>query len=212
VRDRGQPNGFGHGAVRPDLGDIEGRHRAVISAEDQPGLRRVESQGADSRGRVSGRWSGASEGPRSGSRCRSRRASAPGAHGAVLAAWLDRDGSDGVPELVRRRDVVCAPQDQPTRHRVLGEMRVRPFVDRMRFAVAPVLQEFGGRPCVIDLVEVHLVRLGEAEQAEPEGRQDQDEDEPGIEPVESTAALVHQRPCFDRHGPVGRAADRRSSR
>src|SRR4029079_10726018 len=99
VRDRGQPNGFGDGAVRPDLGDIEGRHRAVISAEDQPGLRRVASQVADSGGRCprDGLARPKVLGPDLGA---GRDVQAlPGAHGAVLAAWLDRDGSDGVPEL-----------------------------------------------------------------------------------------------------------------
>ena len=53
-----------------------------------------------------------------------------------------------------------------------------PFVDVVRDAVAPVLQELGGRPGVVDLVEVHLVRLGEAEHAQAERREHEDDEEP----------------------------------
>ena len=63
----------------------------------------------------------------------------------------------------------------------------------MRQAVAPVLQELGGRARVIDLVEVHLLRL-----VEPEGPQDhradhEYHDDPQIEPVEPPTALVPER-------------------
>ena len=45
---------------------------------------------------------------------------------------------------------------------------MRPLVDVVRLAVAPVLEELGRGARVIDLVEVHLVRLGEAERAQAE--------------------------------------------
>ncbi len=200
---RGEAHGCRRRAVQPDLGDVEGRDGAVIGTEDQPGLCGVEGERTDPwrrgpRDRLAG-----SEilGPDLGPRRDVDALACPCS--AILAARLDRDSADGIPELIRRRDVVGAPQHETAGHGVLGEMRVRPFVDRVGFAVAPVLQEFRGRPRVIDLVEVHLVRLGEPEQAQPERREDQDEDEPGIEAVESAAALAHERPA-----PVGARRDR----
>ena len=69
-------------------------------------------------------------------------------------------------------------------------------------AVAPVLEELGGRPRVIDLVEVHLVRLGQPEHAEAQRGDDQDDQEPQVEPVEPAAALAR---AGSRCGPGGRA-------
>ena len=68
------------------------------------------------------------------------------------------------------------------------------LVDVVRHAVAPVLQELRRRPGVVDLVEVHRVRLGQAEGPRDE-REDHDHDEePQVEPVEPPATLAVQPP------------------
>ena len=63
----------------------------------------------------------------------------------------------------------------------------------MRDAVAPVLQELGRRPGVVDLIEMHLVRLGQPERAQQERPDDQQHDEEEVEPVESPASLGAKR-------------------
>ena len=110
----------------------------------------------------------------------------------VLASMLDRDVGDRCPERARLIDMVAAPQDQAAGHEVLGQMWVRPLVDVVVQAVPPALQELGRGPRVVDLVKVHLIGLGQAEGAHAEGRQDQDDQDPGIEPVQAAAALVPQ--------------------
>ena len=67
-----------------------------------------------------------------------------------------------------------------------------PLVDVVATAVPPVLEELRGRPGVIDLVEVHLVRLGETEHPEP-SRRDEHDDDPQVEPVEASAGLAVER-------------------
>ena len=129
----------------------------------------------------------------------------------LLPALLDGHRLGRVPELAGRLDMIAAPRDEPAGHRVLGEVRVGPLVDGVGSPVAPVLEELGCGPRVVDLVEVHLVRLGEAERPKPERRQDQDEDQPRIEAVEAAALFADQRPGTVRTDRERRAADRRSS-
>ena len=87
-------------------------------------------------------------------------------------------------------DLVVAPRHETGRHRVLGEVWVGPLVDVVRQAVAPRLEEFGRGPRVVDLVEVHLVRLGQAERAQQQRAEDEQDDQEQVEPVEAAAALV----------------------
>ena len=81
-----------------------------------------------------------------------------------------------------------------------------PLVDVVRQAVAPRLEELRRGPRVIDLVEVHLVRLGEAEGPQRHRGQDQDDQEPQVEPVEAAAALAGQRARSGRPGWTARRA------
>ena len=118
--------------------------------------------------------------------------------GRVEPPRLDDRGDHRHPEIAGGLDVVLAPEHQPERHRVLGEVRVGPLVDVVRQAVAPRLEELRRGPRVVDLVEVHLVRLGEAEGPQRHRGQDQDDQEPQVEPVEAAAALAGQRAA-----PVG---------
>ena len=93
-------------------------------------------------------------------------------------------------EIARRGDPVVAPRDEAAGHRVLREVGVRPLVDVVVDPVAPVLEELRRRPGVIDLVEVHLVGLGQAEHPDPEDRDDEDDEDPEVELVEPAAGLV----------------------
>ena len=80
--------------------------------------------------------------------------------------------------------------------RVLIDLAVEP--------VAPVLQELRGRARVVDLVEVHLVRLGQAEHPDPERRRDEHGQDPEVEPIEAAGRLIVQRPRPVRaDGPLG---------
>jgi hypothetical protein len=72
---------------------------------------------------------------------------------------------------------------------------MRPLVDFVRQAVPPVLEELGRRPRVVDLVEVHLVRLVEPPHADREHRDRQEDEDPHVELVEAPAALVVQQPA-----------------
>jgi hypothetical protein len=60
-------------------------------------------------------------------------------------------------------------------------------------AVAPLLQELGGGPGVIDLVEVHLQRLVEAVDAHRQDGHDQGHDDPQVQLVEAAARLRVER-------------------
>ena len=136
----------------------------------------------------------------------------PPAGQRVVAPRLDRGGRDRRPELARRADLVPSPQDEPAGHRVLGEVRMGPLVDVVRQAVAPALEELGRGPRVVDLVEVHLVRLGEPERAQPHRRDDEDDEQPQVEPVEPAAALRVQRPATGPGGSGESRAARGTSR
>ncbi len=83
------------------------------------------------------------------------------------------------------------------------------LVDRVRLAVAPVLEELGRRPGVVDLVEVHPVRLREAERAEDERADHDHHEQPQVEPVESTASLaVEPAGSVGQEGPHGPEPER----
>ena len=79
-----------------------------------------------------------------------------------------------------------------------------PLVDVVREAVAPGLQELGRSPGVVDLVEVHLARLGQPEGAQEHRRDDEDDEEPQVDPIETAATLGSQRGAAVR--PDGRLA------
>ena len=113
----------------------------------------------------------------------------------IVATWLDDGRACRHAELALAIDMVRAPEDDPARHRVLGQVRMRPFVDLLVDAVAPRLQELGRGPCVIDLVEVHLVGLRQPEQAKAERGQYEDDEDPHIEAVEAAAALPDEQPA-----------------
>ena len=55
--------------------------------------------------------------------------------------------------------------------------------------VAPVLQELGRSPGVVDLVEVHLGRLAEAVDAHRKDHDNQSKHHPNVHPVETAARL-----------------------
>ena len=111
----------------------------------------------------------------------------------VLSARLHDRRRGGDAELTRGADVVLTPEDDPGRHRVLGEVGVGPFVDVVGQAVAPVLEELGGRPGVVDLVEVHLIWLGEAERPERHRGDDEDDQEPQVKAVEPASTFGDER-------------------
>ena len=111
----------------------------------------------------------------------------------VRPAGLDGRVADRHAEVAGRLRVVPRERDDAAGHRVLREVRVRPLVDVVRDAVAPVLEELGGRPRVVDLVEVHPRRLGEPEHAQAHRGDDQHDQEPQVEAVEAAAALAVER-------------------
>ena len=117
---------------------------------------------------------------------------------------LDRGVENRGSELARPADPVVAPGDDAACHGVLREMRVGPFVDVVAEPVAPVLQELRRCPGVIDLVEVHLVRLGETEHPDAEDRRDEDDQQPEVEPVEpATGLVVETTRSIRSHRPLG---------
>ena len=79
------------------------------------------------------------------------------------------------------------------------------LVDVVGLAVAPVLEEFGRGPSVIDLVEVHPIGLRQAERAQDETRHDEDDEEPQVEPVE-TARRARRAGARDRSARRARTA------
>ena len=131
---------------------------------------------------------------------------APVGAGRLVPARLDRDIGHRHIELARGHDRVVAERDKPAGHRVLGEVRMGVLVDRVRLAVAPVLQELGGRPGVVDLVEVHPRRLAEPEGPQEERCDDEHDDEPQVEPVQPPAALAIELARPIEAGPPGQPA------
>ena len=111
-------------------------------------------------------------------------------HARHVAPGLDDRVADRHAEIARGAHAVVAPRDDAAGHRVLGEVRVGPLVDVVGVAVPPLLQELRPGPGVVDLVEVHLVRLGQPEHAQPEDRHDEHDEDPEVEAVEAAAGLV----------------------
>ena len=115
-------------------------------------------------------------------------------HRRIRPARLDEHVLDRRAELALRGHPIVAERDKAGRHGVLGQVRVGEFVDRVGLPVAPVLQELGGGAGVVDLVEVHPVRLGQAERAQTEAGHDDDHQEPQVQSVEPPAGLAVKPP------------------
>ena len=179
-----------------DRGQVERRDPSVVVADHELVARRVDGQRAGARG-GDGRDQLARAqvvGPDLGPG-RDVQALAGVLVGRELVdpARLDGDGPDRRLEVARRADVVLAPQDETAGHRVLREVRVRPLVDVVGQPVAPVLEELGRRPRVVDLVEVHLVRLGEPERAQQHRPDHEHDHEEQVELVQPAATLRAKR-------------------
>ena len=113
--------------------------------------------------------------------------------GRDVPARLDRRVADRRPEVALRDDPVVPEQVDPLGDRVLREVRMGVLVDRVRLAVAPVLEELDRRPGVVDLVEVHPHRLAEAERAQDQHRDHEDQQEPEVQPVQASAPFASER-------------------
>ena len=100
----------------------------------------------------------------------------------------------------RGRDSVIRKERGTRGHGVLGQHRVRPFVDVMRRRVAPVLKELRSAAGVIGLVVVHLSRLAEPVHASREQDDEESHDDPAVQPVEPAARLGVRRLCVRRLG------------
>ena len=191
-----------------DEAQVERREAAVVVADDQPLVgvvdrqrgrsRRLDDRDELARLEVVGPDLGPGRDVEALPGADVRGCAAARRRDLVDPARLDRGRHDGHLEIARGGHVVLAPEHDPGRHQVLGEVRVGPLVDVVRQAVAPVLEELRRGPCVIDLVEVHLERLVEPEGAQHHRPEDEHDDDPQVEPVEPAAALV-----TDRGRPVG---------
>ena len=194
--DRGQ-------VERRDAGRRRSRSRAGCPSRRWPARRAPAAGiGRDRAGGCAGR--------RCGSRSRSRRAGArrpcsPGASSSTRRGST-ATARTGALEVARRADVVPAPQDETAGHRVLREVRVGPLVDVVGQAVAPVLEELGRRPRVVDLVEVHLVRLGEPERAQQHRPDHEQDHEQQVELVQPAATLRAERRAAVGRGRAARPA------
>jgi len=118
----------------------------------------------------------------------------PVARVRIVGSGLDEGVADRNAEIRGRRDAIVAPRDHARGHRVLREVRMGPFVDGVVDPVAPVLEKLGRRAGVVDLVEVHLVRLGQPEHPDAEDRRDQDHEDPHVKPVEAARWLGLETP------------------
>ena len=186
----------GRRGIRADGGETERRDASVVEAGHELLAARVDRQRADARRRDRRDQLAAAQvvaaDLRPG-RDVEAFARAAARQGRVIAARLDDRGTHRHAEVAGGADVVLAPGHDAERHRVLGQVRVGPLVDVVRQPVPPVLEELRGRPRVVDLVEVHLVRLGQPERPERQARDDQDREDPQVQAVEATAALAAQR-------------------
>ena len=93
----------------------------------------------------------------------------------------------------------------PAGDQVLGQHRVRPLVDVAVPAVAPGAQELGGRPRVIDLVEVVAARHLEPPEPEDEGEDDERQCDERVAPAQAPHRLpqvrvgrIRRQPAHDR--------------
>ena len=184
-----------------ELRRVQRRKPPVAVAEDELIAGRVVGKGADAGRLDDGGGARGSRGRSSGSPCRSsrgaarrcdRRANRVGPPGSTAAART------GTPRslVARTRRHPTGPGRWPSRTWPGAGASIRRC--RASMAVAPVLQELRCGPCVVDLVEVHLVRLREAERAQDEAGQDEHHDQPQIEPVEAATALASEQPASIR--------------
>ncbi len=181
--------------------DVDGRDRAVAASHEQPepGLVHSDGAGASDRDRRD-------QGPRvevvraklgSGDDVDAVAGSVPGER-RISVPRLDYRVEDRHAELAGGGDPVVTPRDEAAGHRVLREVRMRPLVDLVAHPVAPVLEELRRGPRVVDLVEVHLVRLGQSEHPHSEHRCEEDDEDPHVELVQPPRRLV-----VERSRPVG---------
>ena len=186
----------GRGRVRADRRQVEDGDAAVVGSRDELATDRIDGQGVDPGcgDRRDQRPAPQVIGPDLRPRRDMEPLAAPAAGcGLIVGPGLDDSRSHGNPEVARGADVVLAPDHETECHPVLRQVRVRVFVDGVGQSVPPVLQELRGRPRVIDLVEVHLVRLGQTEDPQRQARHDEHGEEPEVEPVQAPATLAAQR-------------------
>ncbi len=200
-------------AAQPDGRQVDRRQPAVVETDDQligrivHGQRRRPRCGDDADGGPRPKVLGPDLGP--GREVDALAGAIAGED--VLPPMLDGGGADRCPDVAGALDVVAAPQHDPGRHRVLGEVRVGPLVDVVRLVVAPGLQELRCGPRVVDLVEVHLVGLGEAERSHPERGQQQHGHDPDVEAIEAATALARPGSGCGRHARDAPSTGRGSS-
>ena len=81
---------------------------------------------------------------------------------------------------------------------------MRVLVDRVRLAVLPVLEELRRGARVVDLVEVHAIRLVRAEPADRGRAHDEEHQDERVEPIDPARSLATRR-------RVDRPAQRRTA-
>ena len=182
--------------VGADGGQVERGQAPVVVAHDELRTCRIDGEGADPGGRDRGDQAPVAQvvGPdlRAGRHVHPLPGAAIGRR-RVVTPRLDDGRHHRHAQLAGGADVVLAPGHDAERHGVLGEVRVGPFVDVVREPVPPVLEELRRGPGVVDLVEVHLERFGQAEDPQRQARDDEHDEEPQVEPVEPATALAAQR-------------------
>ena len=195
---------LGHGQVaggepRPDLVQarvgIELEDAAVVGPHVEAVARRVHGQGPGAGDRKRRDKSPVAQVV--GAHLRARRhvqtvARAPIGHAGVVPARLDGGIAHGYAKLTPRGHLVVTEGLDAERHHVLGQVGMGVLVDRVRDPVPPVLQELRPGPGVIDLIEVHLIGLGQAEEAQSESRHDHDDKDPDVETIEPAGRLAIQ--------------------
>ena len=186
--------------VETDDREVDRRDPAVVEADQQLLRGVIDGQRRRTRGRERADGPARAQviGPDLGAGRQVEALTRALARQRVFPSWLDRGRRDRGAQIACPRDVVLAPQHDARGHRVLGEVRMGPLVDVVRLAVAPVLQELHGRPGVIDLVEMRLVRLFQAKGPHPERRQQQDDQDPRVEAVQAPAAFPAEHPAAVR--------------
>ena len=200
--------------TQADRREVDRRDGPIVETDDQLRTGRIHGQGSGARSRDD-----ADEGARAqvvGADLLAGRDvdafSGTPAQQLIVTPRLAGGGPDSDAQSARGADIVLAPQDEAGGQGVLGEVRVGPFVDVVRIAVAPGLEELRRRPRVVDLVEMHLVRLGKPERAHPQGRDEEERQDPYVQPVEPAPAFADQqstaiRPERRLRDPVTQPAD-----